>query len=965
MRVSVDALVVIRQGGDFLTEVLSSLKAQVRPIDRLCIVDATADSALSGVIDQSLVGFPGKPLRVTVPFGTSFAEAIADGVRELYPSGEAPEESWLWLLRDDTLAQEDALSALTVSVEGAPMVKIAGPKQRVVDQPLMIREMGETMTRFGERIGLAERELDQAQFDRMSDVLAVGETGMFVHAATLLELGGFDPGLSPLDGGIDLGVRARLAGHRVIVVPRAIVTVGAGPADWHEGKKISALRQRFLSRRAWLYRRFVYAPGWALLPLVVWALPWSVLRGLGHVVLKHPERIFVEITAAFAALAQLSDVMTARSTLRMSRTTSWATIDSLRMQPSEVRKRRIITREALRAEEEEKANLQPTPSIFPALPWLLLTLVVLGGIVFGRWWGSSVLLGGGLLPFPSRAQDLWDSVWLTYPTELGLDVAPVPADPGVLLFAVLGSLTWWSPSLSLVVLFLGALPLAGLAAWWAASQFLSRPWTTALVGLLWAVSPTFLTALSEGRVGAVIAHIALPWLVGSAITAHDSWQRAGQLSIAVLVVTAAAPVLWPAVGVGLLVIAISRGWSHPFRLLVGVLPLALAPALLLGLPKFSGWWDLVDGRWWSGWGVLFADPGQAVASTPSPWWSMIAGWPNESSLSALSGLTGVSVPVAGLVVLMVWLPVLAIALVSLTLARGVPGATFAGLFALGLLTSSMSPALSSGFHGFDHVSVWPGTGISLIVLGTLIAMGATLDRVEFEDALGNRLGGAPQWITRLAAGIVVASSVLPLAVFSVNTWQGNALVAPSPVLRTVPAFVAAEAQNHPGIGTLIITESETGFDVSLVRGSGPLLNEISSLVRGRSATVSERDEDLGRLVASLVRPSASNPTELLSQYGIRFVWLQAAAESDAALNLAQRPELVSASSAEAGQLWQTTVDPASVDVERRESPGQGLLWLVTGVALLLAVPTERRSRSRSTRIDDALPTLGEETSDND
>lgn len=965
MRVSVDALLVIRRGGELLEDVFRALAAQSRPLDRVCVVDASADSSIAVVIDEGLSGLSASKLRVSVPYGTSFADAVADGLTELYPSGDASESAWLWLLRDDTIAHEDALSALAVSVEGAPMVKIAGPKQRMADQPLIIREMGETMTRFGERIGLAERELDQAQFDRMSDVLAVGETGMFAHSQTLLQLGGFDPGLSPLDGGLDLGVRARLAGHRVIVVPRAVISVGAGPADWHEGKKISPLRHRFLARRAWLYRRFVYAPAWALIPLILWVLPWSFVRALGQVVLKHPDRIFVEVTSALSAVAKLPSVMTARSTLQASRTTTWATIDSLRLPPQEVRKRRIISRESLRAEEEENADLQPTPPLFPALPWLLLTLTVLGGIVFGRWWGSGVLLGGGILPMPSSLNELWVSVWLTHPIELGLDAPPVPSDPGILIFALLGSITWWWPSLSLVGLFIAALPLAGLSAWWGASQVLSKAWTTALVGLLWAVSPTFLISLAEGRVGAVIAHIALPWLVGSALTAHDSWQRAGQLSLAVLIVTAVAPVLWPSVVLGLVIVLLARSWSKPFRMLAGVLPLALAPSILLGLPRFFAWWDMVEGRWWTKWGILFADPGVGVASDESPWWAMVAGWPSSEALATVTALTGVNGFSASLVAFVVAVPVVVTAALSLALGKGLPGATLATLVGLGLLSATAAPALESGFEGLQQVSVWPGTAVSILVFGVIVAAGATLDRVEFEDSLGNRLGGGAQWVTRLAAGALVASSVLPLASFSVSSWQGQTLVQPSAVLRTVPAFVAAEAQNQPEIGTLVIEETAEGFDVSVERGSGQLLTDTSTLVRGRSVDVTARDEELALLVASLVRPSSSDPTELLQKYGIRFIWLKAGPDSEAALNLARRPELISASSAEAGQLWQTTVDPASIASVRSEPPTQGLFWLVLGVAGLLALPTERRARAGNKRIDDALPSLGEETSDND
>jgi hypothetical protein len=287
------------------------------------------------------------------------------------------------------------------------------------------------------------------------------------------------------------------------------------------------------------------------------------------------------------------------------------------------------------------------------------------------------------------------------------------------------------------------------------------------------------------------------------------------------------------------------------------------------------------------------------------------------------------------------------------------------LFGLGLLTSVSAPALFAGFEGFEAVYVWPGTGVSLLTLGVVLGAGSTLDRVEFEDALGNALGGAPQWLARVAGVIVVTVGALQIGPFVSASWLGLSAVQANSEARTLPAFVAAEAAGNPQIGTLVIGATAEGFDVSLERGAGPTLNSTSTLVRARSTEVSERDEDLARLVAALVRPSSADPAPLLQEYGIRFIWLKTAPDSDAALTLAQRPELVSASSAEAGQLWQVpdVTGPNASGPGEASNAYQELFWIVVALALLLAIPTERRSRSGSRKIDDALPSLGEDTSD--
>ncbi|MFW8746147.1 hypothetical protein, partial [Mesorhizobium japonicum] len=85
------------------------------------------------------------------------------------------------------------------------------------------------------------------------------------------------------------------------------------------------------------------------------------------------------------------------------------------------------------------------------------------------------------------------------------------------VLAVLGSLTPWNPSFALVLLWITALPLSALAAWWAATRLSSRRWPPALGAALWAIAPPLLVALSEGRPGALLAHLLLPWLAPAVI----------------------------------------------------------------------------------------------------------------------------------------------------------------------------------------------------------------------------------------------------------------------------------------------------------------------------------------------------------------------------------------------------------------------------------------------------------------
>ncbi len=88
MRASVTAILVIRQGGETLSESLVALKDQTRAVSNLVLVDSSADSTLGPLIDSALEGASFSWSICSVPYSTRFAEAIDEGVEHAFGEGQ-------------------------------------------------------------------------------------------------------------------------------------------------------------------------------------------------------------------------------------------------------------------------------------------------------------------------------------------------------------------------------------------------------------------------------------------------------------------------------------------------------------------------------------------------------------------------------------------------------------------------------------------------------------------------------------------------------------------------------------------------------------------------------------------------------------------------------------------------------------------------------------------------------------
>lgn len=974
MQPRVIAIVVARRGGEALQQALDALTQQTRRPDLLVVVDAAgADAVTAQLAAVNPTQF------VTAGSGLGFGELVHRGLGALpvaTPVASSPYggvEEWLWLLRHDTVPDPHALERLLAAVEIAPSVAAAGGKQLDAEHPTVIAGYGETLTRWGATMAIAERELDQAQHDRASDMLAVGEAGLLVRRGVYNAVEGFDPALSSVDAALDLCVRIRLAGHRVIGVPQARVFVreGTAAASRHgAGRPVTPRTLARMRRTAQLHRRLVYAPAIAVPLHWLSLLPIAVVRALGQLLRKRPTYVGGEFTAALAVAFSGGAVPSARRRLARGRTLAWSAVAPLRMAPDEVRRRRAIERDALLSARED--GRPPRPDFLPGGASAVIIAGIVGAIAFSPLIGAPALLGGALAPLTPDLPSLLSGLERT---------AVGAADPFAFVLALLGVLTPWQPSLSLVVLWFAALPLAALGAWWAAAALVRRPGAAAAAALVWAFSPVLLAALANGRPAAVIVHLALPLLVASVARAPRSWSATAVAGLTAAIVVASSPSLLPALLVAWLVWMLAN-------------PRRLGRLLTLPVPTAALLAPLVYDQIMRGTPLaLLADPGlPAVPPAVSPT-GLLLGWPDLALVLAPAGVLLPEVPttVVAIVLAVLAAPLLGIALIGLAMPDGRRGIVPLVLAALGLVTAWAVSGIAVVVAGGQAVPVDVGPALSLGALGIVLAAVVGLDSIRgagaprrSADGTGSELRGPERRGAVLLSGalgvVVVLCAALAAVPALAPVLAGSAAVRVGEP-RTLPAIVAAEALNDAGIGTVVLRPIAAGVAARIDRGAGVTLIEqrtlASTAVLDASAATGPDERELAEIVGNLAAPSGRDPSAALDAFDVRFVLLESVGADvpdrviegiTAALD--GNAGLAPIGDADAGRLWRVTGgdDVRAAEPETLVSTPVvlGVQLSILALTLLLALPTSLRPRrSRADISADDGPATTFEAGDDD
>ncbi|WP_175559168.1 glycosyltransferase family 2 protein [Sanguibacter gelidistatuariae] len=509
----VTAVLVTRGTTAYLAASLAAVLASDPAPGRVLVVDVSPDSSAEITLpDPHLAGLV---TLVRAPGARSFGAAVATALRTVTP---AVTTEWLWLFHDDSAPAPDALSHLLRGLEHTASVAVAGAKQVRWENADELIEVGFTVSRSGRRMtGVEQGEIDQGQHDSRDDVLAVGLTGALVRLDVWTELGGTDSTYGVFGDGLDLCRRARLAGHRVIVVPSAVVrhaqvTLSGAERDETFGARL----------RSQLYFLATGVSGWLLPFFFVATVLAAPVRALYRITMKVPRHALDELWAPLWLLARAPRVLSAR--LAAARTsaarrglliplmaTTRDVLDShqdRRLAHAARRKAASAPHELDLAEIRATAQRRRLTALGVAAVAVAATIVALRPLVATLTDGSRII-GGAMLPAGGGFSDLWQAVsggWIR--DGLG---ASAPADP--LLTALLPATVLAGGDVQLAVnaIVVGALVLAGLGAWFAAGAATRSLTLRFWAALMWFAAPPLLLGVGQGRLGAILAHAALPW----------------------------------------------------------------------------------------------------------------------------------------------------------------------------------------------------------------------------------------------------------------------------------------------------------------------------------------------------------------------------------------------------------------------------------------------------------------------
>ena len=895
----VTAILVVHDGATWLPEVVTSLATQTRSADRAMAVD-------TGSVDASAKLLKGARIpTISLDREMGFGEAISYAVGQLPPTTD-PLNEWIWVLHDDCAFAKDALENLLTAVSERPNVAMAGPKLLGWHDRTHLLEVGISLATNGARwTGLEQAEYDQGQRDGVHEVLAVSTAGALIRRDVYEELGGFDKNLELFRDDVDFGWRARVAGHSVIVATDAVgyhAQAAASERRTVDVKGALLHRPLLLDRRNAAYVLLANASIWALPMLSLQLLAGAIFRSVGYLFAKLPGYASDELLAILTLIIHPTEILAARRARKKNRFISSAAVkpfipsrfqqirSSAARAIDALRERVIPDREETAANSALEINEDEdllTPS--SQRSWLLLftrPIIAMASalVVITLLWSRhrlGAISGGALAMAPESAQALF-KLYIASWHDIGMG-SGLSTPVWVPIVGVASLLTFGNVAAFIFLFFL----LAPFALLFSAHRYLksftSNSWLAAGAALFYALSPVAISAVNSGRLGLLLFLIALPFTLLLLKNWSDihTWtlRRISAIALLIWILSAFNPSVILVV-LGIVAYSVTRDFLAANKNFKDALfiqrairyaTLLLAPLILSAPGSFEYFIrpNLLMSE--IGFTVAGGGPNLALMGNPGgpgslPWW-------------CISPIT---------VVLMV-------TYFSSTAARkfATPGVVF-------LLSGSLVSALVISGNGSSSTTR-ASAGIFLAV-ATLFAIAAA---VIMFDKIKSRLAQSSVNYRHVAIALVL---LLTTGYTATSTFWLVTAGSDSPVRTTeraiLPAFLAIEK----GAKTVVIRPYRQ-------KGEQTLSYYIS---RGREVTLGEPDiaprdtAIISRAIEGLVDNTGVTSSNILSTYGIKYVFLKNPVSQDVVQTIDGLGGFSRTSATESGIVWKVLKDTGRV-----------------------------------------------------
>lgn len=214
-RIMISIIILNYNGNRFLLNCLRSVLSTDFPDFEVILVDnGSTDRSIE--LARTVYGNDPRLFFIMNPQNLGFGEGNNVGVK-------SSRGRYIVFLNNDVEVDPSWLMELVNGIESDQTIGAAQSKLLLLDDKGLIDSAGDCVNTLGFSCSRGRGQTDVGQYDRIDDIFSARGAAMIVKRTVFEAVGGFDSLYFVQYEDIDLGWRIRLAGYRIVFVPKSIV----------------------------------------------------------------------------------------------------------------------------------------------------------------------------------------------------------------------------------------------------------------------------------------------------------------------------------------------------------------------------------------------------------------------------------------------------------------------------------------------------------------------------------------------------------------------------------------------------------------------------------------------------------------------------------------------------------------------------------------------------------------------